>query len=641
MRRAALLLVLAVELTRNAAAVAPSASPVSTPVQPTDIVQHLERTLSWYRRVSAIEQQPEITSDLASRDRLHTAAIKALQLAFDFARAESVLLRRRPGGPPAAQEPETSAASSFEQASAQLTGRATSLQSRLNELDSALQRASERTRGHLVDERAALVADLELTKTIQESIGSILQFASTSAFSEHAADTLTAQIDDLARSVPEVGRTSAIAATTPPSGPSSGSNPPGGNIQVFRSQSAGLLALFTELFTIEAARRDVADVLGQTQALSQSIAERREPLTSEARELVREGDLATSGSADHAQLAETGRNLHAAVVRVRQLSTAMVPLGEQAIAVETARNALLVWRYGLTERLRLAGRYLFMRTILLIAIIAILLGLSEVWRRATFRYLRDARKRGQLLLLRRVVVGGAVGIVLVLGFASEVGSLATYAGFVTAGLAVALQNVILAIVAYFFLIGRYGVRVGDQVTIAGVTGNVVEIGLVRIYLMELAGPDWRPTGRIVVFSNAVLFQPSALFKQTPGVDYGWRTLTLTLVPDTDVARAEAQLGKTIDAVYDQYRERVEQQHATLQRTLDVQTPIPRPETHVRYAPEGVEFSIRYPVERSQARDIDRRAMTAIHDVIASDPSLRLVASGSPKVQPDVSEAPGS
>jgi hypothetical protein len=31
-------------------------------------------------------------------------------------------------------------------------------------------------------------------------------------------------------------------------------------------------------------------------------------------------------------------------------------------------------------------------------------------------------------------------------------------------------------------------------TIAGVTGSVVEIGLVRIYLMELAGPDFRPTG---------------------------------------------------------------------------------------------------------------------------------------------------
>jgi len=35
----------------------------------------------------------------------------------------------------------------------------------------------------------------------------------------------------------------------------------------------------------------------------------------------------------------------------------------------------------------------------------------------------------------------------------------------TAGVAVALQSVILSVAAYFFLIGRYGVKVGDRVTI--------------------------------------------------------------------------------------------------------------------------------------------------------------------------------
>ena len=63
---------------------------------------------------------------------------------------------------------------------------------------------------------------------------------------------------------------------------------------------------------------------------------------------------------------------------------------------------------------------------------------------------------------------------ILFGLVSEVGSVATYVGFVTAGVAVALQNVILAVVAYFFLIGRYGVKVGDRITLAGVTGRVVD-----------------------------------------------------------------------------------------------------------------------------------------------------------------------
>ena len=42
-------------------------------------------------------------------------------------------------------------------------------------------------------------------------------------------------------------------------------------------------------------------------------------------------------------------------------------------------------------------------------------------------------------------------------------------------------------VGYFFLIGKYGIRVGDRVQIGEVSGEIIELGLVRMYLMELAG----------------------------------------------------------------------------------------------------------------------------------------------------------
>ena len=114
------------------------------------------------------------------------------------------------------------------------------------------------------------------------------------------------------------------------------------------------------------------------------------------------------------------------------------------------------------------------------------------------------------MLLRRLVMWFLIAIVIAFAFASELGSLATFAGLMTAGIAVALQNVILSVAGYFYLIGKYGVRVGDRVQISGVTGEVVDIGLVRLHLMELAttGTDAQPTGRVVVFSNSVVFQPT-------------------------------------------------------------------------------------------------------------------------------------
>ena len=78
-----------------------------------------------------------------------------------------------------------------------------------------------------------------------------------------------------------------------------------------------------------------------------------------------------------------------------------------------------------------------------------------------------------------------------------------------AGLAVAMQSVLVSVVGYFFLIGKYGIRVGDRVQIGNVTGDVIEMGLVRLHLMELSGAGpMSPTGRVVAFANSIIFQAS-------------------------------------------------------------------------------------------------------------------------------------
>ena len=60
----------------------------------------------------------------------------------------------------------------------------------------------------------------------------------------------------------------------------------------------------------------------------------------------------------------------------------------------------------------------------------------------------------------------AVALVIIgVAFATEASSLATFAGLLTAGVAVAMQSVLVSIVGYFFLVGKYGLRVGDHVQI--------------------------------------------------------------------------------------------------------------------------------------------------------------------------------
>ena len=200
----------------------------------------------------------------------------------------------------------------------------------------------------------------------------------------------------------------------------------------------------------------------------------------------------------------------------------------------------------------------------------------------------------------------------------------------------ALQNVILAIAGYFFLIGKYGVRVGDRVQISGVTGDVVDIGLIRLHLMEIggSGSDRHPTGRVVVFSNAVVFQPAAsFFKQIPGTNFLWHEVSLTLAPESDYLTAEQRIVGAIDSVYAQYQEHMEQQHRAMESTLNISVPVPRPHSRLQLTQNGLEVVVRYPVEMQNGAENDDQVTRALLHALEQPPRLQVVGSGTPTVQP--------
>lgn len=374
----------------------------------------------------------------------------------------------------------------------------------------------------------------------------------------------------------------------------------------------------------------------ETDALRQASEGLRGPLRTALREVIRRGDTVAKApeSSELAALNAQRKELDALLARFKQLSASSAPPSEQSTQISASRGRMLEWRSALGEGYRSALRYLLLRIGMLAVALMLIFGLSELWRRATMRYVQDLRRRRLFLLLRRIVVGCAVGLVVVLSFVTEFGSLATFAGFSAAGIAVAMQSVILSVVAYFFLVGRWGVRVGDRVTVSGVTGEVADIGLFRLYLMELGGSGLalQPTGRIVVFPNAVFFQPSALFKQLPGIDYVWRAITVKLSGTTDYSLVERRLLAAVESICAEYREIVERQHSNVQSSLNMHTAAPRPESRLRFVDSGLEITIRYPVEIRRASEIDGRITREVLQMVEEDPKLMLTNDGAFKIE---------
>jgi small-conductance mechanosensitive channel len=597
-----------------------SASPQAFPMTSDEVIGHVRRVLDWYHHISQVAQLPGAAEQPVARDRLEGQALTAVGLAFDLGKAAAPLVASPPGKRPGE---EASVVGQLREVTKNLDQRAAEAEKQLDEVNAELKRAKGATRKTLRSRRDNLVASLELMRASQASVQQMLEFASRApAAGGEAPAGLTEQLTELQRSVQ--AHTGAAAARGPSAVPAAVPTS-----TTVRPESAGIIALVTQTFALRGTRSQMTSLRKETDALLEELERLRTALVSQVREIMRASVTASEQSPQ--EIAAQKQVIEAGTARFKALSSVLVPLREQSVALTNARTTLGEWSKGVDARLLSVTRYFALRVGVLLASVLAVLGTSELWRRATLHYVRDPARRRPLLVLRRLVIAFLLVVVVAFGLVSEVGSLATFMGFLTAGIAVTLQNVILSVVAYFFLIGRHGVQVGDRITLAGVTGRVVDVSLMRLYLLELAGTDLHTSGRLVVLSNAVLFQPAALYKQIPGANYLWHTLTLTVAPGADIEEASRRLETGAASVFHQYRGVIEKQHALMEAHIDFEAGLPGPQVRVEAAEDGLRCSVRYPVVAEHAAAIDQQMLEALRKSLEQDGQMKLLSAGAVKL----------
>jgi small-conductance mechanosensitive channel len=128
--------------------------------------------------------------------------------------------------------------------------------------------------------------------------------------------------------------------------------------------------------------------------------------------------------------------------------------------------------------------------------------------------------------------------------------LATILGWVSAGIAFAMQRVITALAGYVVILRGKTFTVGDRITMDGVRGDVIALGFIQTTLMEMGEPpavqDAPPplwvrsrqyTGRIVTVTNDRIFdQP--VYNYTRDFPYIWEEMSIPIPYKADRQRAE-------------------------------------------------------------------------------------------------------
>jgi small-conductance mechanosensitive channel len=153
-------------------------------------------------------------------------------------------------------------------------------------------------------------------------------------------------------------------------------------------------------------------------------------------------------------------------------------------------------------------------------------------------------------------------------------------------------------------------------------------------MMELGGAasDLHPTGRVVVFSNSVIFQSVPFFKQIPGTAYVWHEVVVKLERGADFTLAEGKLLEAVNSVYSQYREILEQQHQTLEGLFSVPVAIPTPQARLQLGEDRLDLVVRYPVVLHRESEIDDQVAKKVIETIENLPDLK-AAVGGPTIRP--------
>ncbi|RME28879.1 MAG: mechanosensitive ion channel family protein [Deltaproteobacteria bacterium] len=245
-------------------------------------------------------------------------------------------------------------------------------------------------------------------------------------------------------------------------------------------------------------------------------------------------------------------------------------------------------------------------------------------RRILLRRVEDTNRRYMIGKTVTYVLSIVTALVVVKIWLKANVNFATYFGILSAGLAIALQDPIVNMAGWLFVMIRQPFRVGDRVQVGELRGDVVDIRLFMFTLLEIG--NWvdaeQSTGRIVHVPNGTVFkQPVSNYTQ--GFEYIWHEIPVTVTFESDWKKARGILER----IANEHAERLDEDMARQVRELGDKWRIKfkhlTPIVWLKVCDFGVTLTIRYLCRPRNRRGSEGRIWEAVLDAFAAEPDIDL------------------
>jgi len=206
----------------------------------------------------------------------------------------------------------------------------------------------------------------------------------------------------------------------------------------------------------------------------------------------------------------------------------------------------------------------------------------------------------------------------------NINSFTIFVGFMSAGIALALQEVILCVAGWFLILMRRPYETGDRIELNSVKGDVIDIRLFQTALLEIG--NWvdadQSTGRIVNVPNSAVFK-APLYNYSRGFEFIWNEIPILVTFESDWKKGRDIMmsiaKKQAEGLEDDVQKKIEIMKNRYMIYYGKLTPI----VYVNIKDSGVELTLRYLTEAKKRRSSQDSICSEILEAFGREPDVNL------------------
>lgn len=242
-----------------------------------------------------------------------------------------------------------------------------------------------------------------------------------------------------------------------------------------------------------------------------------------------------------------------------------------------------------------------------IAIILIGMILKKLLELLYRQFIKDPRKRFLYNQKKNVVITIFMIAICLLIWNSHISGLITIISFLSAGIAIAVRDIIMNFFAGIYLrtVKPFGLE--DRIEINNMRGDVVKISALSFEMLELGERvnGEQSTGRIIHIPNSQIFTYS-LKNYTRAFKYIWNEITVRVGLDSDIDETKSVLYEIIEKndTLKEVPKKMESQVEDASLDYIIYFNHVRPIIYTKIVENHVELYIRYLVTPKKARNVE-------------------------------------